>query len=100
MAALRRKSSHSWFWRAGEHHRDVVLTQREFRADAGGASLAEAEDDLCSGATEVNHEQTALPEKIAAFGISAATVRKNVHDPSAIDERIEALHSGNNQAQR
>jgi heat shock protein HtpX len=43
----------------------------------------------------MNHEQTVLPEKIAAFGISGGKGFARMfmtHPP--LDERIEALRSG------
>jgi heat shock protein HtpX len=45
--------------------------QREFRADAGGAHLAGRNKMIAAlERLKVNHEQAALPEKMAAFGIS------------------------------
>ena len=70
--------------------------QREFRADAGGASLAGRNKMI--GALEklkMNHEQTALPEKMAAFGISGGGGFSRLfmtHPP--LDERIAALRAG------
>jgi len=71
--------------------------QREFRADAGGASLA-GRNKMISALERLkaNHEQTALPEKIAAFGISGGKGFAKMfmtHPP--LDERIAALRSGN-----
>ena len=69
--------------------------QREFRADAGGASLAGRQKMISAlERLKVNHEQTALPEKIAAFGISGGRGFAKLfmtHPP--LDERIEALRS-------
>ncbi|MDH4285909.1 MAG: protease HtpX [Gallionella sp.] len=71
--------------------------QREFRADAGGASLAGRNKMIAAlERLKVNHEQTVLPEKIAAFGISGGKGFAKMfmtHPP--LDERIEALKSGN-----
>ena len=70
--------------------------QREFRADAGGASLAGRNKMI--GALErlkVNHEQVTLPEKMAAFGISGGGSFSRLfmtHPP--LDERIAALRAG------
>ncbi len=71
--------------------------QREFRADAGGASLAGRNKMIAAlRKLKVNHEQTVLPEKIAAFGISGGAGFSRLfmtHPP--LDERIEALRAGN-----
>jgi heat shock protein HtpX len=70
--------------------------QREFRADAGGASLAGRNKMIAAlERLKANHEQTALPDKIAAFGISGGKGFAKMfmtHPP--LDERIEALRSG------
>jgi heat shock protein HtpX len=71
--------------------------QREFRADAGGASLAGRNKMIAAlERLKMNHEQTVLPEKIAAFGISGGKGMTRLfmtHPP--LEERIEALRSGN-----
>ena len=44
---------------------------------------------------KINHEQTVLPEKMAAFGISGGSGFSRLfmtHPP--LDERIEALRAG------
>ncbi|MBI5437745.1 MAG: protease HtpX [Nitrosomonadales bacterium] len=70
--------------------------QREFRADAGGANLAGRNKMIAAlERLKINHEQAALPEKIAAFGISGGRSFSKLfmtHPP--LDERIEALRSG------
>jgi heat shock protein HtpX len=70
--------------------------QREFRADAGGASLAGRNKMIAAlERLKINHEQSALPEKIAAFGISGGKSFARLfmtHPP--LDERIAALRSG------
>ncbi len=70
--------------------------QREFRADAGGASLAGREKMIAAlERLKSNHEQTNLPEKMAAFGISGRSAFSKLfmtHPP--LDERIAALRSG------
>ena len=70
--------------------------QREFRADAGGASLAGRNKMIAAlERLKANHEQTALPEKMAAFGISGGKGFAKMfmtHPP--LDERIEALRNG------
>jgi len=70
--------------------------QREFRADAGGASLAGREKMIAAlERLKVNHEQATLPEQMAAFGISGGKGFAKLfmtHPP--LDERIEALRSG------
>lgn len=66
---------------------------REFRADAGGASLAGREKMIAAlQRLKVNHEQATLPEQMAAFGISGGRAFAKLfmtHPP--LDERIEAL---------
>ena len=68
---------------------------REFRADAGGASLAGREKMIAAlERLKVNHEQTALPSSISAFGISGGSVMMKLfmsHPP--LDERIAALRA-------
>jgi len=70
--------------------------QREFRADAGGASLAGRNKMIAAlERLKINHEQSVLPEKIAAFGISGGKSFSRMfmtHPP--LDERIAALRSG------
>ncbi|MDD5385107.1 MAG: protease HtpX [Gallionella sp.] len=70
--------------------------QREFRADAGGANLAGRGNMIAAlERLKINHEQSALPEKMAAFGISGGKGMMRLfmtHPP--LDERIEALRSG------
>ena len=70
--------------------------QREFRADAGGASLAGRNKMIAAlERLKINHEQTALPEKMAAFGISGGSGFSRLfmtHPP--LEERIEALSAG------
>lgn len=69
--------------------------QREFRADAGGASLAGRQKMIAAlERLKMNHEQALLPEKIAAFGISGGKGFSRLfmtHPP--LEERIEALRS-------
>jgi len=69
--------------------------QREFRADAGGANLAGRNKMIAAlERLKINHEQAALPEKIAAFGISGGHAFAKMfmtHPP--LDERIAALRS-------
>ena len=70
--------------------------QREFRADAGGASLAGREKMIAAlERLKMNHEQATLPEQMSAFGISGGKGFAKLfmtHPP--LDERIEALRSG------
>jgi heat shock protein HtpX len=70
--------------------------QREFRADAGGANLAGRNKMIAAlEKLKLNHEQTVLPEKMAAFGISGGKGMMRLlmtHPP--LDERIEALRAG------
>jgi heat shock protein HtpX len=70
--------------------------QREFRADAGAANLAGRNKMIAAlERLKGNHEQAALPEKIAAFGISGGSSFSRLfmtHPP--LDERIAALREG------
>ncbi len=70
--------------------------QREFRADAGGASLAGRNKMIAAlEKLKINHEQSALPEKMAASGISGGGGFSRLfmtHPP--LDERIAALRAG------
>ena len=69
--------------------------QREFRADAGGASLAGSNKMIAAlEKLKAAHEQPALPDKLAAFGISGKTNGGfsglfRSHPP--LDVRIQAL---------
>ena len=68
--------------------------QREFRADAGGAHLAGREKMIAAlERLKVNHEQAAaLPQEMAAFGISSGGGMSRLfmsHPP--LEERIAAL---------
>ncbi|MES1981150.1 MAG: protease HtpX [Pseudomonadota bacterium] len=69
--------------------------QREFRADAGGAGLAGRSKMIAAlEKLKLNHEQTALPEKMAAFGISGSRGVSQLfmsHPP--LEERIAALRA-------
>jgi heat shock protein HtpX len=71
--------------------------QREFRADAGGANLAGRNKMIAAlECLKMNHEQTVLPDKMAAFGISGGKGMMRLfmtHPP--LEERIEALRAGN-----
>ena len=70
--------------------------QREFRADAGGAVLAGRHKMIAAlERLKLNHEQTALPEKMAAFGISGGKGMMHLfmtHPP--LEDRIAALRAG------
>jgi heat shock protein HtpX len=67
--------------------------QREFRADAGGASLAGREKMIAAlERLKMNHEQTALPAQISALGISGGgAIMKLFMSHPPLDERIAAL---------
>lgn len=69
--------------------------QREFRADAGGASLAGREKMIAAlERLKGNHEQTALPAQMSALGISGGGAFMKLfmsHPP--LDERIAALRA-------
>ncbi len=71
--------------------------QREFRADAGGATLAGREKMIGAlSRLQLNRNQTALPEEVQAFGISGQ-VKKGLkalfmsHPP--LEVRIQALRA-------
>ncbi len=70
--------------------------QREFRADAGGATLAGRNKMIAAlEKLKLNHQQTALPEKMAAFGISGqGGVARLFMTHPPLDERIAALRAG------
>ncbi|MGE0557289.1 MAG: protease HtpX [Burkholderiales bacterium] len=68
---------------------------REFRADAGGAELAGRQKMIAAlERLKMNHEQSALPAQISAFGISGGggLMRLFMSHPP-LDERIEALRA-------
>jgi heat shock protein HtpX len=69
--------------------------QREFRADAGGASLAGREKMIAAlERLKINHEQASLPKQMAASGISGGSAMGKLfmtHPP--LDERIAALRA-------
>jgi len=70
--------------------------QREFRADAGGASLAGREKMIAAlERLKMNHEQASLPQEMAASGISGGSAMSKLfmtHPP--LEERIAALRAG------
>ncbi len=67
--------------------------QREFRADAGGARLAGRGKMIAAlERLKINHEQAALPQQMAALGISGGGAVSRLfltHPP--LEERIAAL---------
>jgi heat shock protein HtpX len=69
--------------------------QREFRADAGGASLAGRQKMIAAlERLKMNHEQASLPKQMAASGISGGGGMGRLfmtHPP--LEERIEALRA-------
>ncbi|KPK18734.1 MAG: heat-shock protein HtpX [Betaproteobacteria bacterium SG8_41] len=72
--------------------------QREFRADAGGASLAGRQKMIAAlERLKLNHEQPAqLPDQIAAFGVSGGVAKGIKHlfmSHPPLDERIAALRA-------
>ncbi len=68
---------------------------REFRADAGGASLAGREKMIAAlERLKINHEQASLPKEMAASGISGGGAISRLfmtHPP--LEERIAALRA-------
>lgn len=71
--------------------------QREFRADAGGARLAGREKMIAAlERLQAQHQPTALPKQMAAFGISgggAAGLKRLFASHPGLDERIAALRN-------
>ncbi len=67
--------------------------QREFRADAGGASLAGRQKMIAAlERLKMNHEQAAMPQNMSAMAISSSGGFSKLfmtHPP--LDERIQAL---------
>ncbi|GAC25103.1 MAG: protease HtpX [Alteromonadaceae bacterium] len=65
---------------------------REFRADAGGASLA-GRSNMIAALKRLKQNQDAppMPEEMAAFAISAGKVQKLFSSHPPLDKRIEAL---------
>ncbi|RPJ47117.1 MAG: protease HtpX [Betaproteobacteria bacterium] len=75
--------------------------QREFRADAGGAALAGRQKMIAAlERLKINHEQSALPAQMSAFGISGGGGLMSLfmsHPP--LDVRIAALRAAQSGAQ-
>jgi heat shock protein HtpX len=71
---------------------------REFRADAGGAHLAGRGKMIAAlERLKLNHDQTALPDQVKAFGISGHTgwgLKRLFMSHPPLDERIAALRAG------
>jgi heat shock protein HtpX len=70
---------------------------REFRADAGGASLA-GRNKMIAALERLaqNHGQSTLPKQVAAFGISGGNgggLRRLLMSHPPLDERIAALRN-------
>ena len=70
--------------------------QREFRADAGGASLAGRNKMIAAlQRLKSSHEESKLPDQLAAFGISGRSgIARLFMSHPPLDERIAALQSG------
>ncbi len=73
---------------------------REFRADAGGASLA-GRDKMIGALQRLgqNHGTSTLPSQVAAFGISGAVghgIRRLMLSHPPLEERIQALRARDN----
>ncbi|ABG38904.1 Heat shock protein, Metallo peptidase, MEROPS family M48B [Paraglaciecola sp. T6c] len=68
---------------------------REFRADAGGASIA-GRNNMIAALKRLKQNQDAppMPEEMAAFAISAGKVQKLFSSHPPLDKRIEALQKG------
>jgi len=69
--------------------------QREFRADAGGARLAGRENMISALAAlkRGSSEQSALPQRLQAFGISGSNIARLTSTHPPLDERIERLRA-------
>ncbi|MCL7714053.1 protease HtpX [Stenotrophomonas mori] len=68
--------------------------RREFRADAGGASLAGRQKMIAAlERLKLNHGQSTLPTQIAAFGIAGAATKKLFLSHPPLEERIAALRA-------
>jgi len=69
--------------------------QREFKADAGGASIAGREKMVRAlEKLKARHEPSHLPDQMAAFGINggiASGLKKLFMSHPPLDERIQAL---------
>ncbi|MGH8528202.1 MAG: M48 family metalloprotease, partial [Gammaproteobacteria bacterium] len=69
--------------------------QREFRADAGGATLAGREKMIAAlERLKQRYEQPHLPDQLAAFGISGGVghgLKRLFMSHPPLDERIAAL---------
>jgi len=65
---------------------------REYRADAGGASLA-GRPKMISALRKLKqaHEQQPLPDEMAAFGITGAGIKELFSSHPPLDDRIAAL---------
>ena len=70
--------------------------QREFRADAGGASLAGREKMIDALRRLQTGSQAALPDQLAAFGISGGAdgIKRLFMSHPPLEERIAALAAG------
>ena len=67
---------------------------REFRADAGGASLAGRQKMIAAlERLQMNHGQSTLPAQVAAFGIAGSTAKKLLMSHPPLEERIAALRN-------
>ncbi|WKJ89616.1 protease HtpX [Methylomonas montana] len=67
---------------------------REFRADAGGASLAGRQKMIGAlRALQRSHEPAQLPGELAAFGINGGGVQRLFMSHPPLEERIEALQN-------
>jgi heat shock protein HtpX len=69
--------------------------QREFRADAGGASLAGREKMIAAlQRLQQAHTPSSLPGEMAAFGIASGGVKRFFMTHPPLAERITALRQG------
>jgi heat shock protein HtpX len=68
--------------------------RREFRADAGGARLAGTHKMIAAlQALQRAHEAPALPEQLAAFGITGGGFSRLFMSHPPLEERIAALRN-------
>jgi heat shock protein HtpX len=69
--------------------------RREFRADAGGATLAGREKMIAAlQALQRAHEAPSMPSQLAAFGINGGGMSRLFMSHPPLEERIAALRNG------
>ena len=66
---------------------------REFRADAGGASLAGRQAMIAALRRLQNSQQAKMPDELAAFGINTGRVQALFSSHPPLEKRIQALEN-------